>query len=591
MDSQPSCSKDLPLESDDWIEDMIRNEDLSDVDDSDVDKDYVINSDHNTSSEQSEDSSDDEITCNARDNTGRFYYGKNGFKWSVEPFHTRNTRTQRHNIMVQLPGLKQRARALGTKPEPLETWGLMIDDDILNIIIHFTNLKLQKAKNLQKNPNTTEMRNVDLIEMKAFIGLLFYSAIFKSNHEDTRAMWATDGTGRDIFRCVLSRNRFEIILSHLRFDDRTDRDQRIQENPAAAISEVFERFLINCRDSYSIGAYATIDEMLVGFRGRCKFRMFMPKKPCKYGIKIQALVDSQTHYFSNGYIYVGKDSDGNTLDDAERQYSKPTQSVIRLTKEILYSNRNITTDNWYSSIEIADLLLQRGLTFVGTMRHNKQEIPPEFKPQRRRAVGSSVYGFTAKKTIVSHVPKKGKSVILLSTMHNTTETDKETGKPEINIFYNHTKGGVDCLDEKCAIYCSSRRTRRWPMAIFFRILDISAVNAYVLHYSYRDNEKITRLIFMKKLANALVRPHLERRIQDFHISHELRACIGRVLQIKPPAIIKNNEGDRLEKKKTCHLCDPNKKRKSFYVCYECRKPVCLECTKKICHKCIEEKND
>lgn len=129
------------------------------------------------------------------------------------------------------------------------------------------------------------------------------------------------------------------------------------------------------------------------------------------------------------------------------------------------------------------------------------------------------------------------------------------------------------------------------MAIFFRILDISAVNAYVLYYNYRDNEKTTRIIFMKKLAKALVQPHVERRIQDFHISHELRACMGRVLQVKPPVITKNDEGDRLEKKKTCHLCDPKKKRKSFYVCYECRKPVCLECTKKICNKCIQEKND
>jgi hypothetical protein len=37
----------------------------------------------------------------------------------------------------------------------------------------------------------------------------------------------------------------------------------------------------------------TIDEQMVGFRGRCGFYMHMPKKPAKYGIKIYALMDAR----------------------------------------------------------------------------------------------------------------------------------------------------------------------------------------------------------------------------------------------------------------------------------------------------------
>lgn len=46
----------------------------------------------------------------------------------------------------------------------------------------------------------------------------------------------------------------------------------------------------------TVGENCTIDEMLDGFNGgRCSFRQYIiPYKPNKYGIEIQALVDSLT---------------------------------------------------------------------------------------------------------------------------------------------------------------------------------------------------------------------------------------------------------------------------------------------------------
>lgn len=65
-------------------------------------------------------------------------------------------------------------------------------------------------------------------------------------------------------------------------------------------------------------------------------------------------------------------------------------------------------------------------------------------------------------------------------MHNQKGYDDDIQKPEIISYYNSTKGGVDALDEKCSIY-STERTRRWPLAIFYRLLNISGVNSYVLY--------------------------------------------------------------------------------------------------------------
>lgn len=75
-------------------------------------------------------------------------------------------------------------------------------------------------------------------------------------------------------------------------------------------------------------------------------------------------------------------------------------------------------------------------------------------------------------------------------MHHKKEMDSETGKPEMIIDYNKTKGGVDEVDKKCSNYSTSRRTRRWPMAIFYRLIDISGINSYVLYNDCDNSKKI-----------------------------------------------------------------------------------------------------
>nr|CAH7758494.1 unnamed protein product [Callosobruchus chinensis] len=46
----------------------------------------------------------------------------------------------------------------------------------------------------------SHLRDVDVAELKAFVGLLIYTSIFKSNHENVDTIFATDGTGRDIYQ-------------------------------------------------------------------------------------------------------------------------------------------------------------------------------------------------------------------------------------------------------------------------------------------------------------------------------------------------------------------------------------------------------
>jgi hypothetical protein len=48
------------------------------------------------------------------------------------------------------------------------------------------------------------------------------------------------------------------------------------------------------------------------------------------------------------------------------------------------SGRNITCDNFFTSLSLGCQLLSKGFTIVGTMRKNKGEIPFEFTSVKAR---------------------------------------------------------------------------------------------------------------------------------------------------------------------------------------------------------------
>lgn len=51
--------------------------------------------------------------------------------------------------------------------------------------------------------------------------------------------------------------------------------------------------------------------------------------------------------------------------------------------------------------------------------------------------------------MVSYVPKRGKAVIMLSTMHHdkSVNENSEKKKPEVIEYYNKTKIGGDLMDQ------------------------------------------------------------------------------------------------------------------------------------------------
>ncbi|XP_069690526.1 piggyBac transposable element-derived protein 4-like [Periplaneta americana] len=429
----------------------------------------------------------------------------------------------------------------------------------------------------------TFTRHLDELELKAFIGLVFLAGIFKSNHEDVDSLFATDGTGRDIFRATMTKEQYLFLLSALRFDNIETREERKRQgNKLAAISEVFDSFINNCNRNYCSSEYTTVDEMLVGFHGRCSFRVYLKGKPQKYGLKIMCLCDAKTHYLINAFVYAGKICGPNP-----QQLSVPTRSVLSLVLPISETNRNVKGDNWFTSVELMDELRKIGLTYVGTVRKNKKEIPPQFLPDKKREVGSTKFGFTRDKTIVSFVPKKSKAVILMSSMHHDSAIHS-SGKPDMIMLYNARKAGVDALDQKCALYRTGRRCRRWPLAIWYAMLDILTVNGHIILRASDKDYKKSRHNFIMDLGMELILGHLKVRATISTLPRELRQMIVRFAGIR--AEVLSDADTQLEgppKRRRCCICPRNSDKKHPTVCSVCHRTVFKSHSEQrvICHDC------
>ena len=273
------------------------------------------------------------------------------------------------------------------------------------------------------------------------------------------------------------------------------------------ICEVWDTFNNRCRELYGLGPHTTIDEMLQKFRGRCRFRQYMPSKPGRYDIKYWILADAENHYYYNAIPYLGKEGDAPAVNLG-------AHVVKNLVEPIKGTSRNVKCDRYFTSVDLFKELYNNNLTAVGTFMPNRRHLPLSLLSRQARGyeVGSSLFAFKDNLIMVSWHPKRSKFIILLSSLHHNSNI-VENEKPEIAEFYNKTKEDVDVLDQKVRRYNTYRKTHRWSLAVFYNILDISAYNAYIL-FNIRppaqgiDNSSRARFKFLCSLGEQLLKPDM-----------------------------------------------------------------------------------
>lgn len=173
-----------------------------------------------------------------------------------------------------------------------------------------------------------------------------------------------------------------------------------------------------------------------------------------------------------------------------------------------------------------------------------------------------------------HIPKKGKNVLVASTMHKNGLIDEEPGdhlKPELTTFHNLIKGGVDMVDRMKTEYYVTRISNRWLLTVFCTLLKIGVIKGQII-LKTNINTLMPRRKYLTELAREFALPHMRRRSSFMNVSIS-RQKIRKIVRT-PPTEPHCEAGPKVK----CTYCPIRKNRFTQARCGDCNHAVCKEQT-------------
>ncbi|KAJ8967797.1 hypothetical protein NQ317_012693 [Molorchus minor] len=268
----------------------------------------------------------------------------------------------------------------------------------------------------------------------------------------TRAYWRND-IGVSNIRDAMTINEFEKIKNTLHFND----NHTIAEKGDPKYDKLHKiRPLIdhlnNRFSSIPLEPQLAIDEQICATKCRNHMKQYLPMKPHKWGFKFYMLcgvtgfIPLMVYLANHGIYSLG----------TVRQNRLPNNKLLG-EKEMKQFDRG-TCEEYVTNIDGVDL------------------SAVAWKDNKTVSMLSTAYG---------ELP-----------LHKVTRYDRKQKKnisincPNVIIQYNKHMGGVDLLDSHIGRYKIPLRSKKWYLRIFFHLLDVSLINAWLLHNKIQvQNEK------------------------------------------------------------------------------------------------------
>ena len=544
------------------------------------------------------------------------------------PKNSRQTETIQWNSDLQLHAGRQRTAnvirgpvlALRGAARSVETiqdcFDLFFDETIFERIITKTNMRINRhldklrehKKHIFESSKYSWLKETSYPEMRALIGLIYLRGLYGMNHRNIELLFAKH-IGHDIFGATMSQQRMKFLLANITFDDPEERAQNWPSDRFAAARPLFEQFNKNCSKYVYPSEYLSLDETLYPMRHQIAFRQYNPNKPHKYGLLVKSLNDARVPFTYKAVPYSGKpeNGDGPYYIDNTEQYVK--YLVNETEKDISLHGRNISTDRLYTSIPLANWLLDRHITTVGTLNTNRIGIPDELKNTKDRNEFSVTCHLDESKKIylttysVRTKSKGKKNVMVLSTMRPLQGVTIDDGKkkPAIIKFYDFTKGGTDIVDQINDFHTCCTQTYRWDLVLFY-ILDTIKTNSKTV-WCLKNKKDISickSFQIVWDLANSFVKPFIENRCIN-GLPNQVIQKIENVLEKKVKAApetsgkIKAFPYPYRDERRRCKNCEKGSSKaeksnlpKTKEHCESCGISVCRDHSIRMCNDCVNK---
>ncbi len=332
-----------------------------------------------------------------------------------------------------------------------------------------------------------------------------------------------------------------------------------------------------------------IDEQCIPFKGRHIARQYNGDKPQKWHFRVFSMNDCRTKYMLNFYMYKGKKE---ILPDGFTTTSNPSN---QLTMSDKYRNKNyiLYQDNWFTSFDVCENMLNRGIYAIGTVRSNRlaeiqharikeAENCPRGTIRCYKKVGYDIYFVSWKDA--SPVNMLTTIVPRITKMFRDVKKDGnrvEVYAPTTVKLYNKGKGGTDSFDQLLQYYWKSVRSIKWPFRVLHHFFMVAVINSHILfkmyHHLTREDEGFTLLSFMQMLIRETVckyvhqPPEYDGPMKKTRAKN-LRKNMSRLVGLHHPKFIRYTYTDKFtgqkRRKETRRMC---------VVCKKATPTACDQC--------------
>ena len=454
----------------------------------------------------------------------------------------------------------------------LDFLNLYFDDELINIIVTETNrYALQKGDRDFPNTNAREIR--------VFLALVMLQGlVVKSSHW---LYWSKKPLlDTPFFRECMPLKRFKALKKYLHFANSEDYNPETHPQPKLnKIYPIYQLLSNKFKTLYKLDRDVTIDESLMLYKGRLGWVQYIPLKRARFGIKFYMLCESSTGYVWSTIIYTGK---GTQMDEKYKDLPAVSSKIVMsMMDPLLNKGHCLTTDNFYTSPALAELLINNRTDTYGTVKQNRKDMPPQIKSKKLKK-GETI-AFRRGKVLTMKWKDK-RDVTLLSTVHPSEMVQCQRGRvatsiPRIVKDYNDTMGGVDRVDQSLSSYPIMRkRGKKYYQKIFFHLLELAVWNSYILYKQAGHTKK--PLDFRMDLIDLLVSTYKDNSVKSkgrpSTTPSPLRLSGRHFLDYVPPTEKKDKP------MRYCAVCSQKRnalgkkvRRESRYQCSECDVGLCV----------------
>ncbi|KAH8038613.1 hypothetical protein HPB51_002737 [Rhipicephalus microplus] len=192
----------------------------------------------------------------------------------------------------------------------------------------------------------------------------------------------------------MPRNRFDEIISLFHAANNDDEKKKGQDgyDRLYRVRPVLQRLNKNFLNAAEMEPCLAVDEMIIPFKGRHSLKVYMMKKPKKWGYKVWTLAGR------SGYVYKFELYGDNLVSEPtglQNTIGESGKIVVRLTEG--YAGKEVFCDNFFESAELLAEMKLRGLGCTSTLRSGRTGRCPLQNEKELKGNGRGSFDFRREK--------------------------------------------------------------------------------------------------------------------------------------------------------------------------------------------------